>query len=657
MSEQQGKFVERGDTQYPLANIENLHHHDVLCGRGGGTNNHVGNGHWRTLVQANKRLYISLPKRQKMFVAQSIVRAVRAQTPPGRFLQKDKSGKWYDIGDQKAQEKTSQALREGAPDLRDEMKEERKSYPRSLPSPTVISSDVRNGYVYCPTPNNATSGFFPNGNPAMMYPHPAFVYPVPMTVPSMGMMTYPPPMPYPAFPPNPAMQVYMPPMVPVHPMMVPSPSAFGSCSGANAQHVNTATNVTLKKTDAKDIASTSEPKSTKDDKKISENDENPTSSKVQNDNVPLKKHEIDDVETQKPSSATNDITAKKSREPEEKRDVITLVEGVASGSLSPSKGILQSPPEASIDHHSPSQLKKHDNFKGQSFSTAAPFKTSIEDNLITGDWDPEPTELKPAGASDNQHVLNSKPLKKNQKEIITVSKTPESKSNIPDVATISPVNTSQNIYPLPDDDAQNKDNVGSETLAPPCLINSTLNANNLIMSPPPPRKRHFSQNTSFAPPPFPESDFSMTENTLQRLMNDDSHQLISPNRKSLIDMSDDEDDGVHDSLSWEPLKQMLKSQNKSFYPPSGLPSLNREHSAAMTDFSVDDISLHSMSLSRAPSQSLTTLERNNTSGTMECVEPCFSRDVSFAMSETSLSRGVSLSDAPSNDTNLAEKRE
>lgn len=71
------------------------------------------------LVAANKQLYITLPKRQKMLLSRSIVNAVRSQNPPGRFLQKDSKTKlWSDVGDQRAQEKTSQALREGAPDIR-----------------------------------------------------------------------------------------------------------------------------------------------------------------------------------------------------------------------------------------------------------------------------------------------------------------------------------------------------------------------------------------------------------------------------------------------------------------------------------------------------------------------------------------------------------
>lgn len=109
----------------PLKNIEKHRPQDVLCGRGGGTNHHVGNAHWRKLVNTNKRLYLSLPKKQKALVAKSIVHAVRAQNPPGRFLARDPSNSlWSDIGDQKATEKTSQALREGAPDIRTEMAKE-----------------------------------------------------------------------------------------------------------------------------------------------------------------------------------------------------------------------------------------------------------------------------------------------------------------------------------------------------------------------------------------------------------------------------------------------------------------------------------------------------------------------------------------------------
>jgi len=92
------------------------------------------------LVAANKQLYVTLPKRQKMLLSRSIVHAVRSQNPPGRFLQKDgKTDFWYDIGDQKAQEKTSQALREGAPELRSKIKEDNKP-PSATKSISISSS-------------------------------------------------------------------------------------------------------------------------------------------------------------------------------------------------------------------------------------------------------------------------------------------------------------------------------------------------------------------------------------------------------------------------------------------------------------------------------------------------------------------------------------
>ena len=102
---------------------------DVICGRGGGSNNHPGNVWWRNLVSMSKHLYLSLPKRLKMLLAQNIVNRVRIQQDPaGRFLQKDeKSGMWKEIGDVRARDKTSQALRESAPLIRKGMEEAKKA--------------------------------------------------------------------------------------------------------------------------------------------------------------------------------------------------------------------------------------------------------------------------------------------------------------------------------------------------------------------------------------------------------------------------------------------------------------------------------------------------------------------------------------------------
>jgi hypothetical protein len=97
--------------------------YDILCGRGGLTNHHKGNKRFRDIVALHRPDYVRAPKIQKPSVARVIVRAIRNGDPPGRFLTKDeKTGKWIDIGDKKAAEKTSQALREKTNEERDKVK-------------------------------------------------------------------------------------------------------------------------------------------------------------------------------------------------------------------------------------------------------------------------------------------------------------------------------------------------------------------------------------------------------------------------------------------------------------------------------------------------------------------------------------------------------
>ena len=60
-----------------------------------------------------------------MAISRSIVEAVRARKPSGRFLEKDVDRNlWFDIGDKKAIEKTSQALRDGAAAYRKQMSDD-----------------------------------------------------------------------------------------------------------------------------------------------------------------------------------------------------------------------------------------------------------------------------------------------------------------------------------------------------------------------------------------------------------------------------------------------------------------------------------------------------------------------------------------------------
>eukprot|EP00536_Pseudo-nitzschia_multiseries_P000222 jgi/Psemu1/178039/e_gw1.3.17.1 len=90
---------------------------DVLCGRGGGTLRHIGNRKYRSLIKLNKPVYLISTKEQKSAISRSIVDVIRNNG--GRFLEKATNRNWYhDIGDAKAMEKTSQALREGQSKLR-----------------------------------------------------------------------------------------------------------------------------------------------------------------------------------------------------------------------------------------------------------------------------------------------------------------------------------------------------------------------------------------------------------------------------------------------------------------------------------------------------------------------------------------------------------
>ena len=142
---------------YPLSRIPAPHANDVLCGRGGGTNNHAGNEKFRDLVNEKKRLYLNSSKREKPLVSKSIVESVRAQRPSGRFLQKDdKIGLWYDIGDQKAREKTSQALREGAPVIRREISSSLAMLAAQMgPAPRGSGQQGQRGQGSPPTPQQS----------------------------------------------------------------------------------------------------------------------------------------------------------------------------------------------------------------------------------------------------------------------------------------------------------------------------------------------------------------------------------------------------------------------------------------------------------------------------------------------------------------------
>mmetsp|Transcript_53779 Transcript_53779/g.62860 ORF Transcript_53779/g.62860 Transcript_53779/m.62860 type:complete len:576 (+) Transcript_53779:102-1829(+) len=102
----------------PVADGIAVNDNDVLCGRGGETNHHPGNVRYRALVKEMQHQYLLAKRRDKPQIARKIVDVVRSRN--GRFLKRCPTrGEWREIGQNKAREKTSQALREGAPEIRE----------------------------------------------------------------------------------------------------------------------------------------------------------------------------------------------------------------------------------------------------------------------------------------------------------------------------------------------------------------------------------------------------------------------------------------------------------------------------------------------------------------------------------------------------------
>jgi len=86
---------------------------DVLLGRGGKNNRHVGNERLRSLAKTYVDAYTRSTKKGKSNISWDLVQAVRSMNPPGRFLKRDSAAEnWIDVGDECAREKTSQAMRD-----------------------------------------------------------------------------------------------------------------------------------------------------------------------------------------------------------------------------------------------------------------------------------------------------------------------------------------------------------------------------------------------------------------------------------------------------------------------------------------------------------------------------------------------------------------
>jgi hypothetical protein len=100
------------DTEACCESLAEVNSYDVLCGRGGGTNSQIGNRRFRQLVQEFQPIYLMAKRKEKPLLARTIVLIIRKRG--GRFLKKnEETGELFEVGDLKAEAKTSQALREG----------------------------------------------------------------------------------------------------------------------------------------------------------------------------------------------------------------------------------------------------------------------------------------------------------------------------------------------------------------------------------------------------------------------------------------------------------------------------------------------------------------------------------------------------------------
>ena len=89
------------------------HDNDVLLGRGGKNNQHMGNEQLRNLARCHAQKYRSASKKDKSVISREIVSHIRNLYPPGRFLKrKYPTNKWEDVGDDIAREKARQAMRD-----------------------------------------------------------------------------------------------------------------------------------------------------------------------------------------------------------------------------------------------------------------------------------------------------------------------------------------------------------------------------------------------------------------------------------------------------------------------------------------------------------------------------------------------------------------
>lgn len=121
---------------------------DVLFGRGGRSNHHIGNKVYRDIVTAQQDRYRACDKHDKTRVAQAIVDRVHNEIG-GRFLELDPtSGKWFLVPNVVARRKVGQALRENNTEAARAAKRAKyqggKANKKQKPIPAIASESIGN---------------------------------------------------------------------------------------------------------------------------------------------------------------------------------------------------------------------------------------------------------------------------------------------------------------------------------------------------------------------------------------------------------------------------------------------------------------------------------------------------------------------------------
>ena len=85
---------------------------DVICGWARQNHRHAGNQRFRQLVEQSAPVYVAArTKLEKTQVIAALVQRVRNESPGGGFVKRDfHSGRWYEIGDDKARDKVCSTL-------------------------------------------------------------------------------------------------------------------------------------------------------------------------------------------------------------------------------------------------------------------------------------------------------------------------------------------------------------------------------------------------------------------------------------------------------------------------------------------------------------------------------------------------------------------